>query len=319
MARKINTINYSNRLDNDLKLFIKKLQENSDHHTANDITKIRNSYARTCDLFKSEHPPGIKIETTSVTSKSKEINVRIYKKNSNLKAQILYAHGGGFIMGGLESHDGICADICDLTGFKVTAVDYRLSPEYPHPAAFEDVLEIYKSLNREIPVIGVGDSAGGTLIAMLANELKNTASSLKGQVLIYPYLGGSMDSGSYLTHAEAPCLTTNDMKFYLECWNHNQDDSVKIPLNEINFEGLPPTVVFTASDDPLNSDGISYVKKINSSNGKAIHIEGEHLVHGFLRARNIVEKAKISFAKITQSINILSQNEWISKQTWRSL
>ncbi len=306
MARKISKIDYNSRLDDDLKIYLKKLQANSDHDTANDITKIRNSYARVCEAFKSKNSTNVRSETRSVKVKTREINIRVYNKTSNLKAQILYAHGGGFIMGGLESHDGICADICNLTGYKVTAVNYRLSPENPHPAAFEDVLEVYKSLNKAIPVIGVGDSAGGTLVAMLAHKLKHTAGSLMGQVLIYPYLGGNMESGSYLKHADAPGLTLNDMKFYINCWQNSQDTFENLPLKESDFSELPTTVVFTASEDPLNSDGKIYVKKINAFNGNAVHIEGEGLVHGFLRARKDVSKARYAFKKIIEAIKSLT-------------
>ena len=298
----MNQSDYNIRLDADLKIYLDKLQAYSDLNTANDIKRMRNSYDRVCDAFQSKNPIDVKIQTKSVKFENRKIKIRVYEKTSNVNAQILYAHGGGFIMGGLESHNGICADICNLTGLKVTAVDYRLSPECPHPAALEDILDVYRSLNKAIPVIGVGDSAGGTLIAMLANKFKDTDIALMGQVLIYPYLGGNMDSGSYLTHADAPGLTLNDMKFYINCWQNTKVKLTNLPLGETDFSKLPPTMVFTASEDPLNSDGRAYVKKINLFKGNAIHIEGENLVHGFLRARHHAKKANSAFGKIIDAI-----------------
>ena len=312
MERKINEIDYNSRLDKDLRQYISIVQEIADNDAGTDLTKIRTSYDRVCDKFKVHIPPEVKIKTNSFNTKEKQINYRVYEKDSKENVQILYAHGGGFIMGGLESHNDICAEICYETGLTVTAVDYRLSPEHRHPAAFEDVLDIYQSLNETTPVILIGDSAGGTLISMLANHLKGSERILKGQVLIYPYLGGNMKLGSYRDHALAPCLTKSNMEFYLNSWMSKKFNSIKLPLDETDFSNLPPTIVFTASDDPLNSDGVDYVKKIKRSNGKAIHFEGKGLVHGFLRARHSAEKARISFSKITEVITLLSQNRWPS-------
>ena len=309
MERKIKEIDYNRRLDKDLHQYILKVQEITDNDAGTDLSKIRASYDRVCDTFKVSTPPEVKIETNSFNTKEKQINFRVYEKDPKENVQILYAHGGGFIMGGLESHNDICAEICYETGLTVTAVDYRLSPEHRHPAAFEDVLDIYHSLNKKTPVILVGDSAGGTLVSMLATHLKGSDRTLKGQVLIYPYLGGNMEARSYKKHALAPCLTKSNMEFYLNSWLDKNSNPVKLPLDETDFSNLPRTVVFTASDDPLNSDGVDYVNKIKQSNGKAIHFEGKGLVHGFLRARHSAEKARISFSKITEAITLLAKTD----------
>ena len=309
MERKIKEIDYNRRLDKDLHQYILKVQEITDNDAATDLSKIRASYDRVCDTFKVSTPPEVKIETNSFNTKEKQINFRVYEKDPKENVQILYAHGGGFIMGGLESHNDICAEICYETGLTVTAVDYRLSPEHRHPAAFEDVLDIYHSLNKKTPVILVGDSAGGTLVSMLATHLKGSDRTLKGQVLIYPYLGGNMEARSYKKHALAPCLTKSNMEFYLNSWLDKNSNPVKLPLDESDFSNLPRTVVFTASDDPLNSDGVDYVNKIKQSKGKAIHFEGKGLVHGFLRARHSAEKARISFSKITEVLTLLAKTD----------
>jgi acetyl esterase len=312
MAREIKNIDYKSRLDKEVQQYVAKTQEISDENAGTDLTKIRKSYARVCDAFSVDIPSEVKITTKSFKTKEKQINYRVYEKDSKQSIQILYAHGGGFIMGGLESHNDICADICYQTGLTVTSVDYRLSPEHRHPAAFEDVRDIYQSLSKAVPIILVGDSAGGTLVSMLASHLKGSDRTLKGQVLVYPYLGGNMKAGSYREHAFAPCLTTANMEFYRNSWMSKKFNSIQFPLDETDFSNLPPTIVFTASDDPLNSDGVDYVKKIKRSNGKAIHFEGKGLVHGFMRARHSAEKARISFSKITEVITLLSQNRWPS-------
>ena len=310
MERQMNNIDYEKRLDDDLKDFIKQIEKYSDPTAGEDLKKIRDSYSNVCSAFDTGLPPDVKIETKFLKANKKKINYRVYTKNARVSAQILYAHGGGFIMGGLESHNEICADICHQTNLTVTAVDYRLSPESKHPAAFEDILDVYRFLDTKVPVILVGDSAGATLMAMLSHYLKNGTNNLRGQVLIYPYLGGNMTTGSYSKHANAPCLTTNQMIFFINCWSSKKKTSIKLPLNESDFLGLTPTVVFTASDDPLNSDGVTYVKKIKSVNGQAVHYQNEGLIHGYLRARRIVAKANRAFSKITEAITRLAnQND----------
>ena len=309
MAREINNIYYKKRLDDDLKEFIKKIEKHSDPTAGKDLKKIRDSYSKVCNAFNSGLPANVKIETKLIASNKKKIRCRVYKKNARTSTQILYAHGGGFIMGGLDSHNEICADICAQTGLTLTAVDYRLSPENKHPAAFEDILDVYKSFNNEMPLILIGDSAGATLVAMLAHYLKDNTRRLKGQVLIYPYLGGDITTGTYVKHAKAPCLTTDQMIFFINCWKNEQESSIKLPLSESDFLGLTPTVVFTASDDPLNLDGVSYVEKIKSVNGQAVHYESDGLVHGFLRARHVVARANKTFCKFTDAITKLANNQ----------
>ena len=289
-------VDYKSRLDQEVQRYIVRTQEIYNKNAGTDLKGIREAYSHLCNAFSVALPSDVNIYTKSFKTEEKQIKYRVYETTSTQNAQILYAHGGGFVMGGLESHNDICSEICYQTGLTVTAVDYRLSPEHRHPAAFEDVLDIYHSLTKKTPIILVGDSAGGTLISMLANHLTTSNKSLIGQVLIYPYLGGNMKVGSYKRHSEAPCLTTANMIFYLDSWMSTDLNLIKLPLDESDFSKLPPTIVFTASDDPLNSDGIDYVNKIRQSNGKAIHFEGNGLVHGFLRARHSVRKARKSFS-----------------------
>ena len=134
---------------------------------------------------------------------------------------MVYLHGGGFVVGGLHSHDDVCAEIRSRTGLAVVSVDYRLSPEHQHPAAFEDACSVVSVLPG--PLVLVGDSAGGNLAAAAAHARRDPR--ILGQVLIYPGLGGDRQAGSYVTHANSPMLTTADLDFYGGCCQTNANQS----------------------------------------------------------------------------------------------
>ena len=165
---------------------------------------------------------------------------------------MLYLHGGGFVVGGLDSHDDVCAELCQRTGYELVSVDYRLAPEHLHPAAFDDALTAFEWVAKTYaqPILLAGDSAGGNLAAALAHATRGHERAPIGQVLIYPGLGGDMSKGSYVEHAEAPMLTVRDIEFYRDVRSggpERQGDATVAPLADTDFSGLPPTVVVTAA------------------------------------------------------------------------
>src|SRR5690606_12350367 len=125
-----------------------------------------------------------------------------------------------------------------------------------------------------------------------------------GQMLIYPGLGGDYRSGSYVTHAHAPMLTVKDIAVYRGMRTGGPDHAGEItlwPLADADFANLPPTVVVSAECDPLSSDGETYRDRIRAAGGRAVWVEEKGLVHGYLRARHSVERARASFSFIVAS------------------
>lgn len=283
---------------------------------AMDVTGQRRVYDTLCRAFDAGRPSGVTTSDQHIAGPATQIPLRTYRTgNSSPCATVFYLHGGGFVVGGLESHDSICAELCGRTGFDVIAVDYRLAPEHLHPAQFEDALAAYRHVAAasELPIVLCGDSAGGNLAAGVAQATRSDRRKPAGQVLIYPALGNDVTRGSFITHAHAPLLTTADMVYYERLRAGGEPpvgDPTFAPLTAEDFTGLPPTVVFTAACDPLAGDGLSYCAEIVGADGKAHCVEEEGLVHGYLRARHSVARARHSFIRIVDALAALGTREW---------
>ncbi|MGO4834224.1 alpha/beta hydrolase fold domain-containing protein, partial [Rhizobiaceae sp. 2RAB30] len=169
---------------------------------ARSISEQRKVYDAMCRALHPGRPPEVRVEDCTAPSPQGEVPARRYTMpGDGSPALVLFFHGGGFVLGGLDSHDDICAEICAGTGLEVVSVDYRLAPEHLHPAAFLDALASYRWLAaRNTPIVLVGESAGGNLAAAVAHEIRADP-LLRGQVLIYPSLGGEAVGGSYAEHA----------------------------------------------------------------------------------------------------------------------
>jgi acetyl esterase len=279
------------------------------------IDQQRGIYDRMCREFFAGYPDSVKAEDRTVVAPSHEIPVRIYRASADPKAVVVYYHGGGFILGGLDSHDDVCAELCARTGYEVVSVDYRLAPEHLHPAAFDDALAAFEWVTKTYtqPILLCGDSAGGNLAAAVSHATRGHERRPVGQVLIYPGLGGDQSKGSYVNHAEAPMLTMRDMAFYKDIRTGGADvsgDVTYTPLADADFSNLPPTVIVTAECDPLSSDGQAYTARVIAAGGKAFSHEEPGLVHGYLRARHTVGRARASFTRIVDAVATLGKGEW---------
>ncbi|MDX8510579.1 alpha/beta hydrolase [Mesorhizobium captivum] len=281
------------------------------------IAEQRAIYDRMCREFFAGYPQGVTAETTVIAMPTNSIPIRIYRNTEpNGAATVLYVHGGGFILGGLDSHDDVCAELCAHTGYDVASVDYRLAPEHLHPAAFDDVMDAFEWAARtyDCPVLLCGDSAGGNLCAAVAHATRGHKKKPIGQVLIYAGLFGDRSKGSYVTHAAAPMLTARDIEFYKHIRTGGVDQTGDItlyPLADADFAYLPPTVLITAQCDPLSSDGEAYRDRVVAAGGRAWWFEEPGLVHGYLRARHTVGRARSSFTRIVEAVSVLGKGEWI--------
>ncbi|RWI03674.1 MAG: steryl acetyl hydrolase [Mesorhizobium sp.] len=281
------------------------------------VDKQRAVYDAMCRAFHAGTPAGVEASDGTVAAGDQAIPIRRYQLAGKApQAVVVYYHGGGFVLGGLDSHDDICAEICAGTGFAVLSADYRLAPEHLHPAAFDDALAVFEcaASTSGLPIVLCGESAGGNLAAGVAHAARRHPRPAIGQVLICPELGGDESAGSYVVHAEAPLLTLSDIEFYRQVRSgkaQSPDDPTFSPLRDGDFSGLPPTVIVTAQCDPLSSDGEAYRDRILAAGGRAWWYEEPRLVHSFLRARKTVPRAGEAFTRVVAAIATLGKGDWL--------
>ncbi|MCB1341003.1 MAG: alpha/beta hydrolase [Pseudooceanicola sp.] len=307
---------YTKLIDAETWAFIRKTAESyPDDAVGLDIAGQRRVYDAMCREFYHGRPEAVAVEDTTAD----DVPVRIYTVGEPT-CTVIYAHGGGYVVGGLDSHDDVCAEICDQTGYRVVAVDYRLSPENPHPAAFDDCWAVtnWAEHRFEQPMVLAGDSAGGNLMACVAHYARGKLRNIIGQVLIYPGLGLGDKGASFAEHAEAPMLTRADIEFYKTIRTGGEepptDDPTFAPLQDSDFTDLPRTVIFAAECDPLASDAPAYAEKLRAADVPVQVVVEPGLVHGYLRARHMSSRAEASFERIVLAIEALGQGLWVYEE-----
>lgn len=307
------TRNYSDLIDEEVWAFIAKTAESyPDDAVDNSVGEQRRIYDAMCKAFLQPHPDGVTFSDVSAAG----VPVRVYTAGSPDRT-VVYFHGGGFVVGGLHSHDDVCAEICARTGYRVVSVDYRLAPEHSHPAAFGDcwAATVWAAQEFGDPLVLSGDSAGGNLAACVAHHARGRLDGILGLVLIYPGLGGDGSAPSYRENANAPLLSAAEMAFYervrlAEGQEKPTDDPTYAPLLDSDFADLPPTVIITADCDPLRDDAPAYAERLRAAGVKVHWINEPGLVHGYLRARHMAERARESFNRIEVAIEALGQGLW---------
>lgn len=223
-----------------------------------------------------------------------EIPVRIYTPNGTAPFPLLvYFHGGGWVLGSLETHDGICRELANGAGCVVVSVDYRLAPEHRYPAAAEDCYAATRWAAANAGELGAdpkrlavgGDSAGGNLAAVVPQMARDRGGPpIVFQLLIYPATDSACDAPSQRENADGYLLTYADMLWF---WGHYLGDSTKgaepyaSPLRAARVNGLPPALVITAEFDPLRDEGEHYAKRLEEAGVPARLSRYHGMIHGF--------------------------------------
>jgi len=218
---------------------------------------------------------------------------------SGLLPTCLFIHGGGWVVGDLDTHAGICADIAMHTNGHVIAIDYRLSPESNFPDALHDCIDALTYITRHADELQInsermslmGDSAGGNLCAALSMANRNADTNpihIASQVLIYPCLGAQNNLPSFDENEDIPGLSRSDMDFYFQSYigNTTMPNEFAAPLTASDFSGLPNTYISVAEFDPLRDDGLEYAKKLNSAGTPAVVRREKGLGHSWLWVRS---------------------------------
>jgi acetyl esterase len=212
----------------------------------------------------------------------------------------VFFHGGGFVIGGIDTHVAMCAEIARRLDVPVVSVEYRLAPENPWPAAPDDAEAAARWIADNGPRFGraftglilCGDSAGATLMIVTALALRDRPAALPVvmQIALYPAVDrhGHYPSGDLFSDGYG--LDAKDMAFYNEAYDPHPTDWRGVPLNA-RQEGLPPTLIVTAGLDPLRDQGRAYAAKLSSAGVTNSYVEVAGVIHGFLGFRRAIPSA----------------------------
>lgn len=267
--------------------------------TGETLAEARAAWTAYSAALAQPRPANMEVHDRAIPLGDHEVPVRIYRPagSSGPRPCIIYIHGGGFMKGDLDSSDTNAWGYAEETGACVVSVDYRLAPEHPHPAAFDDCYAVLCWVAQEGGALGfdttrvavAGDSAGGSLTAALCLAARDRdGPRISAQVLTYPCTGTDLKSPSYVEHAYAPGLTTKGMEGYYASYlpgREDTDDPYARPDQAKDLSNLPPAFVHPAGIDPLRDDGRSYASKLALAGGEVTFREAKGMIHGFLRAR----------------------------------
>lgn len=224
------------------------------------------------------------------------VPMRLYRPRpaADAPAAIAFFHGGGWVVGDVASYDALVRGLCTATGAVVASVDYRLAPEHPYPAAFEDCAAATAWLAGHAAELGAdparvivaGDSAGGNLAAAVALWARDRGCPrLRGQALLYPTVDAALDHPSVAEHAEGFGLTAVQMRAWRDQYLPDRArwaDPAASPLDASDLAGLPPALIVTAEHDVLRDEAEAYAARLEAAGVEVTATRMAGLVHGFV-------------------------------------
>ena len=276
----------------------------------------RQSFAGMMQLTGPKDVAVGKMENFTIPGPGGDIRARSYAPIAAVGPlpTLIYFHGGGFIAGGLESHDGLCRLFTAEGGFKVIAVDYRLAPEHRYPAAVDDAWAATQWIEQNAPELGVdagriavgGDSAGG-MLAAIVTQLAREKGGLKiaCQLLLFPNTQIGRETSSLKEFAVGYFLERRAIEYFnsLYLTPDADADSPKVsPLRAKDFAHLPPAYVMLAGYDPLHDEGLAYAEKLKGAGVKVTVADYAEMVHGFIYLQTVLPQAHEAVAKAAKAV-----------------
>jgi acetyl esterase len=226
----------------------------------------------------------------------------------------VYFHGGGWVIGDLETHDVLCRQLTAASGASVISVDYRLAPEHKFPAAADDAWAATRWVVAHAGELGLdgrrlavgGDSAGGNLAAVVALMARDAgAPAINLQVLIYPVTDVMRETRSYDDFAEGYMLTRDSMRWFIAHYLKSKDDARDwrvSPLRAPSLAGLPPALIVTAGNDPLRDEGEMYGGRLRDAGVMVDYVCYGGMIHGFVGMGKLIDTAQRAVSLIGDSL-----------------
>jgi acetyl esterase len=263
----------------------------------------RAAYRETALANRGEPQTVESIRDVDLALDGRTLPARLYVPfNDESKALVVYFHGGGFVMGDLDTHDALCRRLSSDTRMRFLSVDYRLAPEHPFPAGVNDAVDTIRYVlthlaefeDPDAEVIVMGDSAGATLMTVACALTRNENLGVAAQVVIYPTLGPELFTESVHEFGVGYALDIDHLRYdyglYLDGWTDHGDPRVS-PLMFDDLTGAPPAIVVVAECDPLRDEAVAYAGLLEHFGVRVELLEAEGMIHGFLRLPAIAPEA----------------------------
>ena len=254
-----------------------------------------------------------RIEDREIPGPGGPIQLRLYSAGGQRTPVVVYFHGGGWVIGNIGTHDGLCRALANATGYTVVSVEYRMAPEHPFPAAADDCYAATAWVAEHADELGVdalrlsvaGDSAGGnlaTVVPLMARDRGGPA--IACQVLIYPATDLDFERPSYCDNESGFLLSRDSMRYFWKLYL-NGDEAASNPYAvpmRADVAGLPPAIVITAGYDPLCDDGKAYADKLEAAGVPVVLRHYHDMIHGFLRHLGPFDRAREGLAKLADDL-----------------
>lgn len=260
-------------------------------------------------MYKAMMPPTsearlAQVEDIDCPGPAGSISLRVYRPLSQAPVPVLmYFHGGGWVIGDLDTHDSLCRDLAAGSQSLVISVDYRLAPEHPYPAAPADCYAATVWASKNAALFGgdatrlavVGDSAGGNLAAVISLMARDRGKpDISFQLLIYPVVDCTSDTLSYEENAEGYLLTKASMEWFWDQYvsDNRRKEMYASPLRATNLANLPPALLLTAEYDPLRDEGEAYGKRLEEAGVTTEVLRYDGMIHGFVHMNAMLPEGK---------------------------
>ena len=256
------------------------------------------------------------VRDVAIPGNGTTIPARLYRPKETTPGVMVYFHGGGWVLGSLETHDLPLRALANRTGATVLSVAYRLAPEHPFPAGLEDCYSAVCWASEHLTALtGAGgalmvggDSAGGNLAAAVALAARDRGGpAIDGQLLLYPVIDGRCSTPSFTEQGDMGLLTARDMRWF---WQQYVGDR-GLELSPLASPGLadshrdlPPTILAVAEFDPLRDEGLAYAEQLAATGGHVALLRYDSLPHSFFNYVGLVEGAKSALVEIAEQVRL---------------